>query len=129
MQFEHFAINVPDAAAMAQWYVEHCRMRAVRALTEEPYTHFLADEGGRVVMEIYSNPSAPTMDFGAQDPLVFHFAFAVRDPVPLSQKLIAAGASLADDVTLDDGSHLIMLRDPWGVPLQLCERTTPMVEA
>ena len=129
MQFEHFAINVPDAAAMAQWYVEHCRMRVVRAMTEEPHTHFLADEGGRVVMEIYSNPSAPAMDFSAHDPLVFHFAFAVSDPGPLSQKLIAAGASPADDVTLDDGSHLIMLRDPWGVPLQLCERTTPMVEA
>jgi len=128
MLFEHFAINVPDAVAMAQWYVEHCRMRVVRAMTEEPYTHFLADEGGRVVMEIYSNPSARVMDFGAQDPLVFHVAFAVRGPVPLSQKLIAAGASLADDVTLDDGSHLIMLRDPWGVPLQLCGRTTPMVE-
>ena len=27
--------------------------------------------------------------------------------------------------TLPDGSFLIMVRDPWGVPLQLVRRMTP----
>ena len=28
--------------------------------------------------------------------------------------------------TLDDGSFLVMVRDPWGVPLQLCRRTVAL---
>ena len=26
-----------------------------------------------------------------------------------------------------DGSRLIMLRDPWGLPLQLCKRSNPLL--
>ena len=29
MIFEHFALNVPDPQAMAQWYVAHCGMRVL----------------------------------------------------------------------------------------------------
>jgi glyoxylase I family protein len=38
-----------------------------------------------------------------------------------------AGASLADEIRLADGSHLVMLRDPWGLAIQLCKRGTPML--
>ena len=49
MVFEHFGINVPDARAMAQWYMKHLNMRAVVAMTVPPYAHFLCDESGRDV--------------------------------------------------------------------------------
>ena len=127
MQFEHFALNVPDPVAMASWYVEHCAMRAVVSMDEAPYTRFLADEGGRVVVEIYSNPAAPVPEYAALDPLCFHFAFAVPDAAAVRDRLLAAGASLDVEHRLDDGSHLVMLRDPWGVPLQLCNRAVPLV--
>lgn len=127
MDFEHFGLNVPDATAMANWYVEHCRMRIVRFLEEAPYMHFLADEGGRVVMEIYSNPAAPIPDYSTQHPMRFHIAFAEPDPGAAKERLIRAGASFVDEDRLEDGSHLIMLRDPWGIPLQLCKRGTPLV--
>jgi len=42
------------------------------------------------------------------------------------ERLLAAGATLADNQRLPDGTHLVMLRDPWGVPLQLCKRATPL---
>ena len=48
MKFEHFGINVPDPVAMAAWYVKHFQMKVLRAMKEDPYTHFLADESGRV---------------------------------------------------------------------------------
>lgn len=126
MKFEHFALNVPDPVAMAGWYVEHCGMRVVLCLDEAPHTHFLADEGGRTVMEIYSNPAAPLPEYAAQPPLLFHFAFAVADAAAVRDRLLAAGASLEVEQRLDDDSHLVMLRDPWGVPLQLCNRATPL---
>jgi hypothetical protein len=30
-------------------------------------------------------------------------------------------------VQLPDGSHLKMLKDPWGLSIQLCKRGQPMV--
>jgi len=127
VQFEHYALNVPDPCAMAAWYVKHCGMSIAKAMDGPPFTHFLADCGGRVVMEIYRNETAPIADYRTQNPLVFHAALAVDTPVETRDRLVAAGATLFEEVVLEDGSHLVMLRDPWGVPLQLCCRTTPFV--
>ena len=38
---------------------------------------------------------------------------------------VAAGATLLTEETLGDGSVLVMLRDPWGVALQICQRAKP----
>lgn len=126
MQFEHFGLNVPDAKAMAAWYVKNCNMKIVRALPKAQ-THFLADEKGHVMMEIYTNPADAIPEHSAEHPLRFHFAFAVSNPTVMKEKLVAAGASVVEELKLDDGSHLVMLRDPWGVPFQLCKRANPMV--
>ena len=112
MEFEHFGLNVPDSTAMANWYVEHCGMRIVYSVGEAPYPYFLADEKGRITVEIYSNPDDPIPDYSALNPIRFHFAFAVADPSAVKERLMAAGASVLEDDVLDDGSHLIMLRDP-----------------
>ena len=127
MKFEHFGINVPDAAAMAVWYVKHLKMQGVRSIQEPPHMHFLADATGRVVMEIYTNPIAPIPAYADQHPLCLHVAFAVEDAATTRDNLIANGATLLTDQKMDDGSHLVMLRDPWGVALQLCQRNVPMV--
>ena len=127
MKFEHFGINVPDAAAMAAWYVEHLKMQIVRSIQEPPHMHFLADATGHVTIEIYTNPIAPIPDYAAQDPLCFHIAFAVDDAAAVRDYLLANGATLVVNQMLDDGSLLVMLRDPWGVALQLCQRAAPMV--
>ncbi len=125
MKFEHFALNVPEPVAMAAWYGEHCGMRTVRAQTTAPFTHFLADATGRVIMELYANPAAPIPDYAAQDPLVYHCAFAVEEVEAVKMRLLAAGATEVSDAFLSDGTRLVMLRDPWGIPLQLCKRATP----
>jgi glyoxylase I family protein len=125
MRFEHFALNVSEPKKMADWYVSHCRMSVVRSMAEAPFTHFLADEGGRVMLEIYCNPKAHVPDHAARHPLEFHFALAVPDAEAEKQRLILAGATLVEEVKPADGSHLVMLRDPFGVPLQLCQRSQP----
>ena len=126
MKFEHFALNVPDSQAMAQWYVDHCAMRIVFATETLPFARFLADATGRTVLEIYSNPAVPVPDYFAQPALVFHFAFQVQDIDAIHGALIAAGAMEVEQLDLEDGSRIIMLRDPWGVPLQLCQRANPL---
>ena len=122
MKFEHYALNVPDARAMAKWYVEHCEMSIALSMQDEPFMHFLADASGRIVVEIYTNKKAEIPDYFNQHPLIFHHAFAVDDPERTKEKLLAAGASFFEKVDLKDGSVLLMLRDPWGIPLQLCKR-------
>ncbi len=124
MQFEHFGINVPEAAAMAKWYVENCGMKIVKAVPKPHQAHFLADEKGRICMEIYTNPAAAVPDYRQRHPLIFHIAFAA-DPAVYKDKLLAAGATVFEEIKMDDGSHIITFRDPWGVPFQLCKRAKP----
>ena len=123
MRFEHFAINVPDPAAMADWYVKHCDAKIVRSGNPPACARFLADAQGHVFMEIYANPNAPMPNYAAQEALVFHFAFATDDAGPVVDKWLAGGATLESDKTEDDGSRIVIVRDPWGVALQLCQRT------
>jgi glyoxylase I family protein len=125
MKFEHFALNVTDAAAHARWFVDHLGFIVTRAMETAPFTHFLADETGRVIVELYSNPGAEVPDYASRHPLVFHIAVATTDAAALRTTLEAAGAVFSNEDHLADGSHLVMLRDPWGVPLQLCQRATP----
>jgi glyoxylase I family protein len=127
LNVEHLACNVSDPAAMAAWYVEHLGMRIVRRLPTAPHIHFLADASGRVVIEIYCNAADPVPDYASMHPLRFHVAFAADDPDAARAALVAAGATFVDEQTLADGSRLLMLRDPWGLAVQLCKRTTPLL--
>lgn len=125
MKFEHFALNVENARASVQWYVDHLGLTKARSRPDAPYTTFLADDSGRVIMELYSNPAAPVPDYGSIHPLCFHVAFVAEDPDATRVRLLSAGAQHAYEETLPDGSFLIMLRDPWGIPIQLVRRNTP----
>jgi len=125
MKFEHFALNVPDCRAMSRWYVEHVGFKIIRSREDSPFTHFLADDTGRVTVELYTNPKSAVPDWAAAHPLSFHFALVSMDAAADRRRLEQAGARLFLEEPQPDGTMLIMLRDPWGVPLQLCQRTKP----
>jgi catechol 2,3-dioxygenase-like lactoylglutathione lyase family enzyme len=125
MKFEHFALNVPDARASAKWYVDHLGMKVVRHLEEAPHTSFLADETGRIIIEFYTNTAAAIPDHRSAHPLSFHVAFVADHAQKIRARLESAGATLFKEDVLPDGTLLVMLRDPWGVPLQLCQRAKP----
>ncbi|TFG71406.1 MAG: VOC family protein [Anaerolineales bacterium] len=128
MYFEHAALNVPDPRAMAAWYIKNCGLNIVKSIDVPPYMHFLADATGRVILEIYANPKAPIPDYASQEPLMLHIAYAVEDAGTAKDALLAAGATLCSDSgASEDGTRLVMLRDPWGIPLQLCQRGTPLI--
>lgn len=123
MKFEHFALNVPDAPSHAGWYVENLGFSIRRAMTSVPFTHFLADDTGRVVVEFYTNAAAEIPDYRSRHPLVFHFAVVAEDASSVRKGLETEGAVFAYEDRMPDGSKLIMMRDPWGVPLQVCQRS------
>ena len=128
MRIEHVAMIVKDPVAVAKWYAEHLGMRIVRAGGAPTHTHFLADEGDYVMVELYCNPSVPVPDYRSMDPLVLHLAFATDDVNRQHQKLLAAGATPAGDISITPaGDELAMLRDPWGFAIQLAKRQQPMI--
>ena len=127
LNLEHVACNVADPVAMAAWYVAHLGMRVVRHVPAPSQIHFLADAAGRALIEIYRNAADPIPDYAAMHPIRFHIAFATHDPDASRAALVAAGATFVEESTTPDGSRLLMLRDPWGIALQLCKRTTPIL--
>lgn len=128
MKLEHIAFNVADPVAVAAWYCRHCGLRVVRHNPQPSQTHFLADSGSSI-LEIYCNPPDQVPDYRNMNPLLFHLALASSDPAADTKRLVSAGAIFVNETRLDDGSHLVMLRDPWGVALQLCKRATQLLRA
>lgn len=127
LSFEHLAINVSDPAAVAAWYVDHLGMEIVRRGDAPVHMHFLADASRRAMIELYTNASAPTDVYRDLHPAQLHIAFSSADPDADTARLVAAGATLVEHLRNPDGSHLAMLRDPWGLPLQLARRTVPLL--
>jgi catechol 2,3-dioxygenase-like lactoylglutathione lyase family enzyme len=128
VKLEHFAVNVEDPVAMAAWYVEHLGMSVVRAANDVNRIHFILDEAGHVMIEIYRNPDCPVPDYRTMDPLLFHIAFVTHDIEADRQRLFAAGATELSGINnTPAGDQLTFLRDPWGLPLQLARRAKPML--
>lgn len=129
LRFEHFAINVADPVAMAEWYCLHLGMQVVRRGASPGNMHFLADAAGTVVAEIYNALPDQVPDYAGMHPLLLHLAFDVEDAQIVHDQLVAAGATSASGgITINDaGDRMAMLRDPWGFCVQLCQRVEPMV--
>jgi catechol 2,3-dioxygenase-like lactoylglutathione lyase family enzyme len=128
MKIEHAAFNVKDPLGMGRWYVEHLGFVVKRRTVDAPYAHFLADDSGTVMIEIYGNTEAPVPDYAALDSRALHLALVSPDVDVDIKRLVAAGATLdGEPFTALNGDRLAMLRDPWGFAIQLVKRGTPMV--
>ena len=97
MKLEHVALNVADPVAMAAWYEKYLQLKIVFKITAAPYTHFLADDEGRMMLEIYNNPPDKVPPYADMHPLLLHVAFVSTDPAADKSRLIAAGARLLAD--------------------------------
>ena len=128
MKIEHVAFVMQDPAAAAKWYAENMGFTIKRAMNESPFTHFLADDSGKVMIEIYRQPHLRVPDYRDTDPLLLHLALVSDDVESDRKRWIAAGATPVGEAThLDNGDVLAMLRDPWGFAIQLVQRAEPMV--
>lgn len=127
MKMEHVAINVPAPAEMAAWYTAHLGMRIVMASNDAPYMHFIADDVGSM-MELYNNPAAPMPDYANMSPFNFHMAFSSSNIEADRARMIAAGATTITEITTTArGDKLLFLRDPWQIPFQFVQRSSPLL--
>lgn len=127
MKIEHFAYQVEQTVAVTEWYGLHLGFTVKRSADIPFPVRFLADESGDVMIEIYSNPAMTTPDYASMDPLILHMAFVCNQIDETIEQLTAAGAVLLSKDTTPAGDTLAMLRDPWGLAIQLCRRAQPMI--
>ena len=127
MRLEHCALQVPDPVTMADWYVKHLGCTVARSGGRPNNARFL--QAGPVLIELYQSTNAPTPDYHALHPSQLHLAFVSEHPAADRDRLVAAGTKVFEDVFHNAaGDELVMLRDPWGVGLQLVKRAVPMLD-
>jgi len=125
MVFEHIALNVKNIKDIKDWYVANVGLKVVFEQRQAPFMTFFEDSSGRVILELYHRPDEEITDFKTKHPLTFHMAFVSQNAEKDKIRLLDKGARFVEEITKEDGSHLVMLRDPWGIPLQLCHRVKP----
>ena len=128
MKIEHFALQVAEPVAMADWYVKQLGFFVAREGGEPSHARFLADSSGSVMLEIYRNPAVGVPDYKNVDPLFMHVAYISDNPAADRDRLVQAGAAIVDDLTTTPaGDVIVMVRDPWSVPIQLVKRGKAML--
>jgi catechol 2,3-dioxygenase-like lactoylglutathione lyase family enzyme len=128
MRIEHIAFNVNDPVAMAEWYCGNLGMTVIRQGPPPANARYVADSARNTVLELYTNPPDAVPDYASMDPMVLHVAFCADDVAATRERLMAAGATPVGEVTeSENGDVLAMLRDPWGLAIQLARRAEAMV--
>ena len=119
MKLEHVAFDVPDPEKLIAWWCEHLGFRR-----SKPGSAFILDDSGIMGLEIYrtgETPAAP--DYAKLNAMTVHVAFVSENVKADADRLVAAGATLETLKLEDPAFHMAILRDPWGVAIQLCRRT------
>ena len=128
MKIEHVALLVEKPLEVVQWYRKHLGMKVARAGGAPSFTHFLADSGGTVLLEVYRNDHLPVPDYRALNFLILHLAFATDRVEEERTRLLAAGATAEGEAfAAPNGDRVANLRDPWGLAIQLVQRGEPML--
>jgi uncharacterized glyoxalase superfamily protein PhnB len=126
---EHYALNVPDSRAKAKWLVDNLGMVVMTEGKAPSYGMMVADAGKNLMLELYHNTKAPDLNFAEISHNATHLAFMVPDITAAKAQCVSAGATVVEDILkTPGGDFVLMLRDPWGEPLQLVKRVSPMVK-
>lgn len=127
-RFEHIAFNRNDSRAVADWYVNNLGMVVQHESGEPDYGRFVADAGKNLMFELYQKKEVPVIDFDKIDVLSIHIAFTAKDLNKVKVKLVGARAKVAKDIYKSSaGDSILILRDPWGLPLQFIQRAVPII--
>jgi glyoxylase I family protein len=126
MRIEHIALNIPDPRAAADWYVAHLGLRLVRSGSAPKHGRFVADEAG-TMLELYDDPEDRHLDLAGLGAPTFHLALISVDLDADIARLVEAGAGRIGEINVTArNDRLAFLRDPFGMVLQLAQRTAPV---
>jgi glyoxylase I family protein len=125
---EHIAINLDDSPAKAKWYSLNLGMKYLREGKAPNYSMFIADINDNFTFELYQQKSYPVIKFDTVHPSSIHLAFMTDNIEALKDKLVKAGAKVFQDIMETPAKdRILMLRDPWGQPIQFVKRAKNML--
>ena len=128
MNLEHIGFNVSAPVEQAEWFCKNLGMTVARQFGPPQYGHFLADARGQMMLEFYHNADMPVPDYASIPPMSFHVAFQVADVAAAREKLLRAGATAEGEITTNaDGDKIGLVRNPWGLTVQLVKRAKAML--
>ena len=111
---------------MADWYVKHLGAKVARAGGPPQNGRFLTVGG--VMFEIYNNPAVTMPDYSKTEVMQMHLAFMSENLKADRDRLVQAGARVIEDVySTPEGDEIMILRDPWNVPIQFVKRKQLML--
>lgn len=123
LRLDHIALQHPQPEAVSAWLCLHLGLEIHRVSGSAARARFLKCPRTGVMLELYRQPEAPVPDYAAMPPSVLHLAFYADDILAEAERLVAAGAARAGEPGKNSaGDSHLMLRDPWGVPIQLVSR-------
>jgi uncharacterized glyoxalase superfamily protein PhnB len=112
----------------AEWYKQNLGFIIVRQGNEPNFTTFVSDPNGKMMFEFFKNEDYPMQNFKDWNFMSIHIAFHCNDIVSIKNKLLEAGAVVSEELKkTDSGDQVMMLRDPWGLPIQFVQRIKPML--
>ena len=126
---EHIAFNVEDPIAQAKWFVDNMEFKIMFKGDPPNNARFVINTGEDFMIELYNNKEYPKIDLQKISHMAIHIAFMVDSMEAVKQKLLSAGATIVEDITkIPSGDLILMMRNPWGLPIQFVQRANPMLK-
>ena len=121
-RIEHIGFVISDPCGAADWYAKHLGFIKLRAAANNSVA-FIRDPCSGLIFELIGNPDIHPLEQDLTHPLQVHIALKSNNIMEDRQKLINAGASFVMDCRTDDpDARVCILKDPFGLYLQLAER-------
>jgi glyoxylase I family protein len=128
MHIEHIGLSVPEPLKMAAWYQTHLGFSIrTQAGDDGDGVAFITAQDQQIMLELFRLPEVPQPDYRSWQPLQLHIALTSADPDADCSRLQIAGAEYVEHCARKmPGDVLILMRDPWGLVIQLVKRGPKM---
>ena len=128
MKIEHIGLLSSAPIQMGHWYNKHLGFKIIiEDGTDAEGVIFIKDDSGTVI-EIGNLSGISPVEFRSHHPLSIHLAVECSSPENKAKCLVEAGAELIGE-SLKNAykGEKILVRDPWGLTIQLINRKTKFV--
>jgi len=114
---------------MGKWYEENLGFKIIHTHgNDKDGVNFLYDEKSGFLLELFRSPDAGILEFSYMRPITFHLAIDCKDPLALAKQLESHGAKIIEGShNIDHDSEKILIKDPWGMTLQLINRNKKLI--
>jgi catechol 2,3-dioxygenase-like lactoylglutathione lyase family enzyme len=113
---------------MADWYSRHLGFHIIRqGGSDSDGGAFIVDECGYTVLEIFRIPDTGPLPLRNLAPIQLHIAIDCDKPYETAMALVKQGAEFVGEAPPNDyKGEKLLVRDPWGLVLQLVNRETKL---